>query len=534
MKFLSWIYVVIFIGFLTTARSQHYGYDVLLKPIDVPELGGLQSYAYGSNGDDWLILGGRLDGLHRRQPFASFDPEWNNLHISVINPKIKKVWSKSTMELPADLKEQLASTNMQFCQRGNHLILTGGYAYSESAGDFITFPFLTVIDVPGLINAVKTGSDVTGFFTQIKDDKFAVTGGRMAILEDVFYLVGGHKFMGRYNPMGPDHGPGFRQIYTHEIRKFVLNISDSINVSHLLPIHDELHLRRRDYNLVSTINNGEKELMLYSGVFQKNANLPWLYPVRITTDTHYPLETFSQRFNHYHTATLPIYNKELDEMHHLFFGGIAQFYMEDNMVVQDNDVPFVKTVTDVIRSNGQLMEIPLDVTMPGFLGAGAEFILDKNAPLIEDGILDGDAIGDQYIEIGYIYGGIVSEDHNVFWINTGKESSASSVIFSVSLKKRNAFNVDEKDMEESSLLVFPNPESKSIRILLTTEESLPVSIDIYDLNGIKIEHKIFASDQINHGFNILEFSAENIGYGAYYYDVIIGEKRIRRKVIWSE
>lgn len=56
------------ISYLQTAPFQ-----IMVEPMIIPGLGGLQAYAYGQDNGKWLILGGRLDGLHRRQPFAAFD-----------------------------------------------------------------------------------------------------------------------------------------------------------------------------------------------------------------------------------------------------------------------------------------------------------------------------------------------------------------------------------------------------------------------------------------------------------------------------
>ncbi|MDA9774517.1 T9SS C-terminal target domain-containing protein, partial [Saprospiraceae bacterium] len=86
------------------------------------------------------------------------------------------------------------------------------------------------------------------------------------MIDDIFYLVGGHKFMGRYNPMGPDHGPGFEQEYTNEIRKFSIDFYGPLSVEIQDVIHDEMNLHRRDYNLVPYLSDDERELMIYSGV----------------------------------------------------------------------------------------------------------------------------------------------------------------------------------------------------------------------------------------------------------------------------
>ena len=111
---------------------------------------------------------------------------------------------------------------MEFYQKGKYLYLLGGYGYSATLGDHTTFSNLTAIDVPGTIDAVINNANLESYSRQITDPQFQVTGGRLEKINNTFYLVGGQKFLGRYNPMGPNHGPGFVQTYTDQIRKFNL------------------------------------------------------------------------------------------------------------------------------------------------------------------------------------------------------------------------------------------------------------------------------------------------------------------------
>lgn len=64
---------------------------------------------------------------------------------------------------------------------------------------------------------------------------------------------------------------------------------------------------------------------------------------------------FSQYYNHYHCAFLPPYSAGANEMHTVFFGGIAQFYDSLGILVQDNNVPFVKTIARVTRNAAGVM-----------------------------------------------------------------------------------------------------------------------------------------------------------------------------------
>ena len=73
------------------------------------------------------------------------------------------------------------------------------------------------------------------------------------------------------------------------------------------------------------------------------------------------VEEFSQLYNHYHCASASFYSEKNQESTAIFFGGIAQFYEENGVLVQDNDVPFVKTIASVTRENdGTFSESKLD------------------------------------------------------------------------------------------------------------------------------------------------------------------------------
>lgn len=107
-------------------HAQMSPFDVLLEPMPIVGLRGIQSYAWGQHEGKWLIVGGRLDGLHRRQPFAAFDVAGSNNQLLVIDPVSQQKWSVPLTSLPTRLQEQLSSTNMEFYQEGDYLYLIGG------------------------------------------------------------------------------------------------------------------------------------------------------------------------------------------------------------------------------------------------------------------------------------------------------------------------------------------------------------------------------------------------------------------------
>lgn len=269
-------------GMAANAQTGPSNFSFNLEPITVNGLPGLQSFAVGEIDGKYLIVGGRTDGLHRRQPFAAFDVAGKNGSIWLLDPATGQVWSKSLTGLPASVVEQLASTNMQFWQDGATLFCIGGYGYAPSANDHITFPFLTAIDLAGAAQAIQSGNPLSGHIRQsAADERLRVTGGYLGKLGSEFYLAGGQKFMGRYNPMGPTHGPGFVQVYSDEIRRF--NITDNgttVGISNYSAWHDSLNLHRRDYNMVPQVfPDGRRGFTMFSGVFQHVEDLPWLNTV---------------------------------------------------------------------------------------------------------------------------------------------------------------------------------------------------------------------------------------------------------------
>lgn len=470
-------------------KSQNDGLNIVLEPIDIENLGGIQAFAFGQSSGQWLIIGGRLDGLHRRQPFAAFDEAGHNKLLWVINPSTASAWNAPLTSLPEAMQEQLSSTNMEFHQRENTLYVIGGYGFSATANDHITYPNMTAIDVPEVIDAIINNNPFDNYFRQITDEAFRVTGGHLDRIDDTYYISGGQNFEGRYNPMGPDFGPGFVQEYTNSIRRFTIaDDGENIAVTHLPDWFDEDNLHRRDYNVVPQIMpDGSTGFTAFSGVFQASVDLPFLNCVNVTADAYEVNNDFSQYYNHYHCANAPLFSVNQNKMYNLFFGGIAQFYDDNGTIVQDDNVPFVKTIGLVTRDNtGTMAEFKLENEMPGYLGSSSEFIALQNIPSFENNVLDYDAITEDTTHIGYIFGGISSSALNIFFTNTGVESEASSTIYEVYLVKGTEVSVpklNENSLESLQLITYPNPTENSFSVQYYLENASDVELSIFDTQG---------------------------------------------------
>jgi hypothetical protein len=475
--------------------EDNFDYSIELVPISNSKLPGLHSYAFAQHNGHWLIIGGRTDGMHARQPFASFPASDNNTFIYVVDNKFKEVSSASINSLPTDLKEQLQSTNMNFYQDDETLYIIGGYAFSISANDHITFPYLTSINVPALIEAIIAGEAIEPYFKQIKYDIFAVTGGQMGKLGDVFYLVGGQRFDGRYNPMG---NGTYTQTYTNEIRKFTIdNSADQLSYSNYTAINNPVHLHRRDYNLMPQIfPDASQGYMISSGVFQVAVDLPYLYPVDINENGIEPKTDFNQYLSNYHSASASIYDSENKEMHSIFFGGMSQYYYQDGELIKDDKVPFVKTISRVTRyEDGILQEFQMPIEMPGLLGASAEFIPNLNLAHYSNEVIKLSEIDKDTVIIGHIFGGISSPSLNPFSTNQSNTTIADENIYEVRLIKDSEVSVQEIDGSNPySINVFPNPAGDIIEFEFKIEKLGDIQYILSSTSGQILQQGSIKSD----------------------------------------
>lgn len=492
-----WFILSFLLGFNAYAQVDYFPYIVKISPVEIPNLPGLHSYAHAQHEGKWLIIGGRTDGLHNRTPNTAFPAASNNTNIFVVDVIGNQFWSASINGLATNLKEQLQTTNMNFIQDGSRLYFTGGYAYSASRANHITFPFITAIDVPGLIQAVINQADISPYFIQIEDQRFAVSGGQMGKIADTYYLIGGNRFDGRYNPVG---GPSFTQEYTNQIRKF--KIAPNIGpfaITDYETITDPVHLRRRDYNLVPQIFAFEKQgYMISSGVFQINADLPFLYPVDITEDGYTPRTTFNQYLSNYHGAKVGVYDKESNQMHSLFFGGMSQYYYENGELIQDNLVPFTKTISRVSRyEDGSLQEYLIPVEMPNLQGASAEFIPNLTLPLYNNKVVKLSEIKEEKFLLGHIYGGISSPSRNPFANNQTNSTSADPSIFEVNLIKSPIAAIPPVDGSNPfDVLAFPNPFEDRVTVRFQLDKATKTDYFLTNIHGQIIKQGEYINQEI--------------------------------------
>lgn len=487
--------------------QQSFPYRIKLEPKAIDSLVGKHSYVYGRSGNLVLILGGRLDGVHARQPMNAFPDALSNQELMVLNLESGEIWNRGISELSINLQDQLRATNLNYAQQGDTLLFLGGYGYSNVSGTYKTYPYATACIVSNVINHIQNNQSVASDFIQITDPKTANTGGEIGKLGDTLVLVGGHQFDGQYNAMG---NPTYTQVYTNAVQPFFLSFSNQqLQLNWLPQLIDANQFHRRDYNLLPMYSAaGQNKLLISSGVFQPTINLPYLYPIELNSTSYIPRTEFSQLLSHYQNATFSLYDEQRQSNHWLFFGGMAQYYYSNGQLIQDNSVPFVKTISRMtLDSTNTFGEFNFPVEMPGYLGAGAEFIAVNDTSFWHDEIGLLSHMTTDSLLLGWIYGGISSPSINPFTNNQTNTTSASNNVYEVWLIKDNSIAAVENvawNHEMLNLTVYPNPSKDKIQIKLNLPRSADVRIEGFDNSGKLLFNKEFGT--CNVGENNLEYN----------------------------
>lgn len=498
-------------------------FDISIERDTINGAPGLQSFVAGHYQGKFLFIGGRTDGLHQRQPFSSFLAADNNTNIYVVDPVAKQSWSAPLSSLSISLQEQLQSTNLNFEQVDTVLYIIGGYGYSSTNADHITYPNLTAVNVPGLMNAIVNSKAISGHVRQITNSRMAITGGYLDYLDGYFYLVGGHKFDGRYNPMG---GPSFTQVYSDALRKFkITDNGTTLGITNYTLWSDQNAFHRRDYNLVPQVfPGGKKGFTAFSGVFRPNIDLPWLNVVDIDTGNYTIRNSFSQMMSQYHSAKMPVYDSTYSYMHTIFFGGMSLYEVDSatKQLTIDSLVPFVNTVSKVTRDpNDTLTEYVMNNRMPGLIGSGAEFIPKYGVPFDDMEILKLNDLPLGKTHVGYIYGGIRSSQKNIFTINTGTQSDATNEIYKVYVIKGTVDILEtEVPKQVIDFEIMPNPANDHVALRLQSTGKFPAKIDVVDITGKSVG--INKRMNVVEGNSQLEMSISQLPPGIYMIRVTSG------------
>jgi hypothetical protein len=164
-----------------------------------------------------------------------------------------------------------------------------------------------------------------------------------------------------------------------------------------------------------------------------------------------------------------------------------------------------------------MAEYKLPVEMPALLGAGAEFIPNQSVPQFNNEVLKLDDFTADSTLVGYIYGGISSTAANIFFTNTGTQSSASSQIFKVYVIKNSivgVHNLNEQSIGTLKLQVFPNPSNGDFVVKFFLNKMAETKLSLYSIDGKIIEERILNDVQM--GENTFQQIIRNTGLGWTY------------------
>lgn len=491
-------------------------FSVHVSPTLMPGIPTLHSGAFARYNNLWIFAGGRTNGLHGFFGPLAFPIAEANNSIWIYDPVNFQSWNVSLLSLPDSIREPIASSNMEFTQNDSMLYMVGGYGWKNDTAGFVTFPTLTAIHLPGIINAAQNSGNPASHIRQIRDSRLAVCGGEMEMIDSLYYLVFGHKFDGLYNRIAT--GGGFTQRYTYQVRSFTISDNgQDLALGAYQSITDSLNFRRRDYNLVPQIFPGSQYgLTAFAGVFQPGIDQPYHTSTNITQGNAQHIPGFSQNLSQYTCATLPIFDQNAEHMHTIFFGGMSKFFPDSTTgnLQTDTLIPFVKTISRVTRdASGNMSEFALPEVLPELMGSNARFVPAQGIPLLHEKIIDLNAISGNTL-VGYVINGISSPEANI----SGTDPSvswATQQILEVYIDKTitgNALQVKEP----WDFSIYPNPsEDGIVRMLFSGQEKTVLSVEIFDHLGRKLDRE--STIKLNPtGRKNLEWNLAHLPAGFYY------------------
>jgi hypothetical protein len=510
--------------------------DLWLEEMIIPQFPAFHSGVTAHYDGKWLIMGGRTNGMHGFYPPFAFPTGGRQESVYVVDPEAGSVWSADISGLDSLVREQLGSSNMQFAQNGDKLYIAGGYGYKESIDDYTTFPYLTSVNMPMLMDSVIAGGNINTAFRSVIDSTMAVTGGRMGRIGDRYFLVFGHYFHHRYSVA--DLG-SFIQKYTYQIRMFDIQDDDTLLAAvNKQVITDSVNFRRRDFNMTPFKEGTEKGFYAWSGVFRDSVDLPHYNPIRIKSDGSYAVLPFEQKLAHYHSGSFsmkidnPGYYTYKDA--HVFLGGMAEYYPDSGYaLVQDSLVPFTKNFSSVQISGDQIVEqkaglLPWPTPECGlffpneirnsfleFEGTNMEFIPNLTYYDAETGVINYSHNWPNVNQpVGYLVGGIISAGRNIADMNDPSLSFASNKVYKVFYETKLCSNIQE--YSTAILQVYPNPATDYIQA--RTDEAI-TRWEVTDLSGKTVLSRNAAGQSLYVG---------NLAPGTYLLGIITGQNTYRR------
>jgi hypothetical protein len=409
----------------------------------------VQSFSFAQWKGWWVIIGGRAAGYHSvgGGP-AEFLRADANRQVWVIDTTVRpaRTYHAPLDSLPANLnavKDQWAATGQLHFQDGPKLYICGGYG-QDHMGKWVTFPVISEVDLPQLIEAVTHGSLSAATIVFGKTPLVESTGGELIKLPDgYFYLVMGHSFQGSYTAFEGQNehdGEAASQTYLNSIRKLKITPNNGkLVVSLADEFEDQVEFHRRDLNVAPLLSPRGLGLAVYGGVFTPETQLSYSKPVYLFPGSRPVVDaTFEQKSNAYACAKLLLYDKTARTMYTTFFGGISRYAWEaaagqfvENPKAGTKVSPVyldglqwsdqISTIQRIMRtSEERTIETGNPTSLPAFVGTDAVFISSPEIARAYPGtdILDLGSLTGTRTFVGYIFGGIRAFPHRFPYTKT--------------------------------------------------------------------------------------------------------------------
>jgi hypothetical protein len=398
----------------------------------------LQSFAWAQWDGKWVFIGGRTGGYHGiGQGDVDFPRSRANLKIWVVAPSDAgpaRAYSFPVADLPANLaavKDQWVSSNLLHFQDRDTLYLAGGYG-QNSAGELVTYPVLSTVNLPALVQGVMQGKDT--FADRIawtESPLVQSTGGELMKLDDdFFYVIGGHVFMGTYRAFEAQNEKNTAKVYQTylgEIRKLRVAAASAGKLSVTLAERfRDPEFARRDGNAAFRILADRRSLGIgiYGGVFTKD-QLNFTHPIYFTAGLPPVVDpTFEQKMSAYACAHMSMFDPDARQMYTIFFGGISRWtwnyktgQFQQAPLRGDktkeagylDGMPWIDQISTLVHGPDGTAEVVQSANrLPAYVGANAAFLPEPRLAKIrpDADVLDIRQFRGKRILAGYLYGGI--------------------------------------------------------------------------------------------------------------------------------
>jgi hypothetical protein len=163
--------------------------------------------------------------------------------------------------------------------------------------------------------------------------------------------------------------------------------------------------------------------------------------------------------------------------------------------------------------------------MPALLGSSAEFIQMPGIPLVFDNIIDLDQLVGDTVVAGHIVGGIESSAANIFFINTGTQSDATTRTFRVLLIRDTNTGVGaaEVDAVEEVIGVSLSPDHEQLMVSLDLPRAGTVELNLLDSSGRTVRTLLAA--KVPMGRQVLHHDIKGLAPGTYLVELRMQDLR---------